>query len=215
MGHELADDELELYRRVDEVLFYVWDPIGVATSPTARDEYYGYLPIVFSMLQGEGANASIIAAYLDSIASERMGLDANPEHSKRVAQLLLDWKPKSEQFLHGRSEPTDQLKPLASIRLSFHERPTAVTLPADANRRQRCKFHSCGQGRPFKHNEPIRLETLRSASTWTVGLGSKSVRDSSANRIVKRVAGTCDLRNRCERNDTRPGPERLSACIDG
>ncbi len=75
----MADDELELYRRVDEVLFYVWDPIGVATSPTARDEYYGYLPIVFSMLQGEGANASIIAAYLDSIASERMGLDANPE----------------------------------------------------------------------------------------------------------------------------------------
>jgi len=92
MGHKLADDELELYRRVDEVLFYVWDPVGVANSPAARDEYYGYLPMVFSMLQDEGANASIIAAYLDTIASERMGLDANPEHSNCVAQLLLDWK---------------------------------------------------------------------------------------------------------------------------
>ncbi|CAD6563044.1 hypothetical protein ACFQ3P_41525 [Paraburkholderia sabiae] len=50
MGYKLADDELELHRRVDEVLFYVWDPIGVANSPAARDEYYGYLPIVFSML---------------------------------------------------------------------------------------------------------------------------------------------------------------------
>lgn len=43
MGHKLTDDGLELYRRVDEVLFYVWDPIGVANSPAARDEYYGYL----------------------------------------------------------------------------------------------------------------------------------------------------------------------------
>jgi hypothetical protein len=111
MGHKLADDELELYCRVDEVLFYVWDPIAVANSPAARDEYYAYLPIVFSMLQGEGANASMIAGYLDSIASERMGLEANPEHSIRVAQLLLDWKSEVRTLLHGRSEPTDQLKP--------------------------------------------------------------------------------------------------------
>ncbi|TCF96491.1 hypothetical protein BZM26_37365 [Paraburkholderia strydomiana] len=38
---------------------------------------------------------STIAAYLDHIASQRMGLDANPEHSNRVAELLLDWKKRS------------------------------------------------------------------------------------------------------------------------
>jgi hypothetical protein len=40
MGRKLTDTELELYRRVDEVLYYVWEPIGVASSPAA----HGYLP---------------------------------------------------------------------------------------------------------------------------------------------------------------------------
>ncbi|KJK22588.1 hypothetical protein UB46_20940 [Burkholderiaceae bacterium 16] len=93
MGRKLADADLDLYRRVDEVLFYVWDPIGVAHSPAARDEYQGYLPKVFAMLQ-KGADASSVAAYLDAVATERMGLHENGEHSKRVAELLLDWKTK-------------------------------------------------------------------------------------------------------------------------
>ena len=91
MGRKLSDTELELYRRVDEVLYYLWDPIGVATSPAARDEYQMYLPTVFTMLH-EGMDASPIAVYLDGVVTDRMGLDANPEHSKRVAELLLDWK---------------------------------------------------------------------------------------------------------------------------
>lgn len=89
MGRKLVDTELELYRRVDEILYYVWDPIGVAYSPAARNEYQGYLPKVFAMLQEDGS-ASSIAAYLDTVATERMGLDARGEHSKRVAELLLD-----------------------------------------------------------------------------------------------------------------------------
>lgn len=91
MGQKLAGTELELYRRVDEVLYYVWDPIGVAYSPAARDEYQSYLPKVFAMLQ-EGMDASSVAAYLDSVATESMGLNLIPEHFTRVAELLLDWK---------------------------------------------------------------------------------------------------------------------------
>lgn len=89
----MTDAELELYRRVDEVLYYVWDPIGVAHSPAARDEYQGYLPRVFAMLQ-EGADATSIAAYLNSIAAERMDLHQKDENSKLVAELLLEWKTK-------------------------------------------------------------------------------------------------------------------------
>uniref|UniRef100_UPI003F4960A5 hypothetical protein n=1 Tax=Cupriavidus necator TaxID=106590 RepID=UPI003F4960A5 len=87
----MTDAELELYRRVDEVLYYVWDPIGVARSPAARNEYQGYLPEVFSMLL-QGADASTIAAYLDAVATDRMGLHDQGQHSKRAAELLLDWK---------------------------------------------------------------------------------------------------------------------------
>jgi hypothetical protein len=48
------------------------------------------------MLQ-ERTDASSMAAYLDNVASESMGLGANPEHSKRVAELLLDWKAEVEK----------------------------------------------------------------------------------------------------------------------
>lgn len=43
------------------------------------------------MLQ-EGMDASLIAAYLDNVATESMGVDSNPGHSSRVAELLLKWK---------------------------------------------------------------------------------------------------------------------------
>lgn len=39
-----------------------------------------------------GMDASLIAAYLDNVATESMGVDSNPGHSSRVAELLLEWK---------------------------------------------------------------------------------------------------------------------------
>ncbi len=59
MGRKWTKIELELYRRVDEVLYYVWAPIGVAHSPAARDEYQGYLPKVFAMLQARAGASSM------------------------------------------------------------------------------------------------------------------------------------------------------------
>jgi hypothetical protein len=55
MAREQSDFELELYRRVDEILYYVWDPIGLAASPAARNEY--------------------------KLATENMGLSADPRPS--------------------------------------------------------------------------------------------------------------------------------------
>jgi hypothetical protein len=39
MNNKLTINQSELFRRIDEILFYVWDPIGVNDSPYARDEY--------------------------------------------------------------------------------------------------------------------------------------------------------------------------------
>jgi len=91
MGQKIVSPELELYRRVDEVLYYVWDPIGVSCCPAARDEYQRYLPKVLALLQGD-VGAPAVAAHLDEVAKARMGLEARPEHSMRIAELLLDWK---------------------------------------------------------------------------------------------------------------------------
>lgn len=91
MGQKLSAPDLSLYRAVDEVLHYVWDPIGVCGVPQARDEYHGYLPQVFGLLR-DGADQFAIAAFLTSITTERMGLSSRPDHDSEVARILLDWK---------------------------------------------------------------------------------------------------------------------------
>ena len=61
------------YRRVDEVLHYLWDPLGVSDVPEARDEYNSYLPHVFSLVVRR-ASAQEIADFLDRTATHTMGL---------------------------------------------------------------------------------------------------------------------------------------------
>jgi hypothetical protein len=83
--------EKELHMRVNEVLHYIWDPIGVRGEPRARDEYDSYVPEVYSLLQS-GAPVEQIAAHLDKIATERMGLNSNVKHSLVTAHNLMDWR---------------------------------------------------------------------------------------------------------------------------
>jgi len=91
MGQKLSPPDLALYRAVDEVLHYVWDPIGVSGIPEARDEYQSYLPQVFKLVR-ERQSEDAIASYLSTIATERMGLSERKEHDLEVAQLLLNWQ---------------------------------------------------------------------------------------------------------------------------
>lgn len=90
MGRRLSPFEKELYQRTDEVMHYVWDPIGMAGIPQARDEYDSYLPQVFAMLI-ERKDEGEIAEYLTGIEDKRMGLTPNPEQASRVASMLNDW----------------------------------------------------------------------------------------------------------------------------
>jgi len=91
MGQKLSPQDMALYRAVDEVLHYLWDPIGISCVPQARDEYHGYLPQVFSMLR-KGADESQLAGYLTTVTTERMGLSPRTDHDREVARVLLDWK---------------------------------------------------------------------------------------------------------------------------
>jgi hypothetical protein len=86
-----SHDENELYQRVDEVLLYLWDPIGVSGIPAARGEYETYVPQVFALLNGD-ANRERIAGYLNWVVTERMGLAENAEATLRVVNVLQEWK---------------------------------------------------------------------------------------------------------------------------
>jgi hypothetical protein len=95
-------NDLELYKRTDEVLFYIWDPISVSDTPAARDEYERYLPVVFSMLK-QSKPIDEIADYLSKIEIESMGLgDASGLKNKniKVAELLNDHKEWIEEKFH-------------------------------------------------------------------------------------------------------------------
>ena len=96
MRQKLSPDQMALYRRVDEILTYVWDPIGVREEPQARDEYQSYLPQVFKRV-AEATSPEMVAEYLLIIVVESMGFTPNDEAREdalRIARLLIkhrDW----------------------------------------------------------------------------------------------------------------------------
>ncbi len=91
MRDTLNTKEKELYRRTDEILHYLWDPIGVSDTPQARDEYHGYFPKVFARLI-EGAEAHTIAEYLTTVESREMGMTQNNKKALEVAHILIETK---------------------------------------------------------------------------------------------------------------------------
>lgn len=90
--NKLSDQsEKELYRRTDEVLHYMWDPIGVSNIPEVRDEYYGYLPQVFMLLK-ENQDKSKIEAFLNQVETELIGLPADTVRNNMISETLINWK---------------------------------------------------------------------------------------------------------------------------
>ena len=83
--------ERELLTRINEVLHYLWDPIGVRGEPHARNEYDAYVPEIYSLIHGS-ASAEQIAAHLEKIETERMGLGSKPELALAIAHTLLEWR---------------------------------------------------------------------------------------------------------------------------
>jgi CubicO group peptidase (beta-lactamase class C family) len=83
--------EKELLRRIDEVLHYMWDPIGVAGVPQARDEYQSYAPQVFQLLK-RTVDGKDVADYLSGLALERFGMRSNPMQVAEIVEVLLEWQ---------------------------------------------------------------------------------------------------------------------------
>ena len=91
MGQKLPPRELELYNRCDEVLFYMWDPIGVVGAPSARDEYYAYLPEVFTRVR-DNVDSQEVVDYLLEIEEKQMSLRGNRKRARRTVDVLYDWR---------------------------------------------------------------------------------------------------------------------------
>ncbi len=81
----------ELERRVDEVLFYLWDPFGFNGEPFARDEYQDYTKEILDNLI-EGRSSDQISKLLTDIVENRMGLKFDREISSALGKLLVRHK---------------------------------------------------------------------------------------------------------------------------
>src|SRR5690606_19099897 len=91
MANSLSPKDQKLLRIIDEVLHYVWDPIGISGVPQARDEYGGCVGPVFDLLRS-GAAALEISSHWEAIASDRMGLPGRKERADEAASILTDWR---------------------------------------------------------------------------------------------------------------------------
>jgi hypothetical protein len=91
MGKKLPPDQFELYRRIDEILFCKWDPIGISDGDWARDEYQSYLPRVFAYAM-ESNSPDLVAKYLGVVSMESMGLSAAPVHDMNIAKMIIEVK---------------------------------------------------------------------------------------------------------------------------
>lgn len=80
----------KLFRRLDEVVHYVWDPIGVSIFPEARDEYHSYLPEIYARVKIGKKN--YLLEYMQWVVTDQMGMVFDKEKAEKAAQIMLDWK---------------------------------------------------------------------------------------------------------------------------
>lgn len=82
-------DASQLYPAVSEILFREWDPIGVNSYESVRDEYDSYVPLVVGLLL-RGVDEHKLASELSYIARVTIGLTRSDEElHRRVARRLL------------------------------------------------------------------------------------------------------------------------------
>ena len=86
MEGKMSAPDIETYNKIDEILYYEWNPIGVSDLP--RDEYYCYIPIIFS-LKKAGAGIEEIAQTLFSIEKDKIEMPGTIERCRKMAKKIL------------------------------------------------------------------------------------------------------------------------------
>lgn len=83
----IAAKDFLLYKKIDDILWFDWDPIGVNdTAP--RDEYQSYVPEVFELAKSK-AEKQEIANLLFKLETENMGMEGKMESCLSVAGKIL------------------------------------------------------------------------------------------------------------------------------
>ncbi|MGN7784462.1 hypothetical protein ACTJIJ_08045 [Niabella sp. 22666] len=76
-----------LYKKIDDILWYDWDPLGI-NDIAPRDEYRNYIPEIFSLLK-TNQDKHTIANKLYKLQTENMGISGTLENCVAVAEKIL------------------------------------------------------------------------------------------------------------------------------
>ena len=94
--------EPELLQRIDEVLYYLWDPLGVAREPRSRQEYSAFVSEVFAAILDDADEQRLMELLL-LLETEFLGLGPRSSQARRIAEALVDWRALLEQKYGGSS----------------------------------------------------------------------------------------------------------------
>lgn len=83
-----AAKEFLLYKKIDDILWFDWDPIGV-NDMAPRDEYQGYVPEIFGLVKAN-ADRQEIAKRLHKLETENMGMSGTIENCLTIADKILE-----------------------------------------------------------------------------------------------------------------------------
>jgi len=82
-----AAKDFLLYKKIDDILWFDWDPIGI-NDLAPRDEYQGYVPEIFGLLRAK-ADRQEIANRLHKLETENMGMSGTIENCLTIADKIL------------------------------------------------------------------------------------------------------------------------------
>lgn len=82
-----AAKDFLVYKKIDDILWYDWDPIGIKDL-APRDEYQGYVPEIFGLVKAK-ANRREIADRLHKLETENMGVNGTKENCLTIADKIL------------------------------------------------------------------------------------------------------------------------------
>ena len=78
---------IRVHAKIDEILFYDWDPMNIQYR-APRNKYSAFVSGMVSLAM-DGAGPEAIAAALASIEKKRMGYDPDMSHCRSVAQKIV------------------------------------------------------------------------------------------------------------------------------
>lgn len=85
-----AAKDFLLYKKIDDILWFDWDPIGV-NDIAPRDEYQSFVPEIFGLLKSN-ADREEIAKRLFKLETENMGMSGTLENCLTIADKILQTK---------------------------------------------------------------------------------------------------------------------------